>query len=514
MLVWLRKAAMSERSEPPANDGYRVLALMLWRERWLMIAVFLIAALTGLVLVLQLDKSYTARSSLLVRYDDAYVYQPLLGDSGRGESFNLEQIIQSEIGLLRADQLKTRVINKMGLRKIYPELADEYTEASSSERRGIMGAAIRTIRGNLGTGAAPNTSIIDVSFTHDDPQIAAEFLNTLIAEYLKYRREVLLGENGADDDNAAQIYETRVQSANDELEAFLSDTGIGDFEGARQALRDRGARVGNDLLQAKADLMQWRGRLTSLNDSLSATPREIEQYVENDASGRLLELELEHQDLLSRYTPGSTPVRENEQKIAALRQFLASGGGEGVGTRRVGPNPARQTLESNKLEAEAQVSALNQRVAALQTQFNNIESEQRRMQGLAPEYEQRARRVRAMQTTLDQLASRREQSRAIRNLSADAADNVRIVEQAEAPTQGHSIKKLAFAGVILVAGFLALVAGLLHAFLAPIPAPGAPRSRPAKRRDEAAETAPQYSYEPPQSEKLPVLAMVRRNRAA
>ena len=106
------------------------------------------------------------------------------------------------------------------------------------------------MRANLGAGAAPNTSIIDVSFTHDDPQVAAEFLNTLIQEYLQYRRDVLLGEIESDADTPRDLYESRLEEANNELEVFLSDSGLGDFEGARQALRDREARVANDLLQA------------------------------------------------------------------------------------------------------------------------------------------------------------------------------------------------------------------------------------------------------------------------
>jgi len=503
---------MPDRSQTNAIDGYRALALILWAERGLIVAVFLIATLSGLILALQLDKTYTARSSLLVRYDDAYVYTPLLGAAGAGESFSLEQIIQSEIGLLRADALKTRVLNGLGLRAVYPELADDYVEAGPAERREIFGAAVRRVRANLGAGAAPNTSIIDVSFTHEDPEVASLFLNALIPEYLEYRRDVLLGAQPLEFDERRAEFEARLESANAELEAFLSDIGVGDFESARQALREREARVSNDLLQAEADLAQWRARLSSIRGDLTALPREIEQYVENDASGRLLELELERQELLTRYTPDSTPVREIEQQIAGVRRFLAQGGGEGAGLRRVGPNPVRQALETDRLSAEAQVSALSQRVSALRSQHDDLRAEQLRLQKLAPEYERLARSVRAVQGTLDQLAERQEQSRATRELAAGAADNVRIVERAEPPTEGQSLKKLAFAAVLAVAGFLALAAGLVRAFFTPSPrgpnpgAAGAAAARPRWRPNPPSDA-------PPDARKLPVLAMVRRARA-
>lgn len=515
---------MTAKTEASQENGYRVLAMMLWRERATFLITFILVTVAGLLAVLQLDRTYTASSGLLVRYDDAYFYTPLLGDSNLGESFNLDQIIQTEIGLFRADVVKSRALEEIGLARIYPAIAEDYAEAPPQERPAIYDSALRTIRDNLGAGASPNTSIISLSFTHDDPQIAADFLNILIAKYLEYRREVLLGRLGEGFEDRRAGYEQRLAEANDDLEQFLAETGVGDFPAAREALRDRHARIADDLLQARADLATAQAELSSINDDLARLPVEVEQYVENDASGRLLELQMQRQELLTRYKPGATPVREVEQQIQGIQQFLSRGGAEGAGTRRVGPNPVRQALQTDALTAEARVSSLRERVDALEAQLRQTEQQQLRMQSLAPRYEELARTVRALESTLDQIVVRNEESRAQRELVAEAADNVRIVEPAQAPTQGRSLKKIAMLAVLVIAGFLALAAALLRAFLRrpQQPAPGAERQTPIPSTPGAAAVRPMAS--PPVSaprravprrpaRKLPVLAVVGQNSA-
>jgi len=507
----------------PSQNGYLALIVMLWRAKWAMIAVFLILSLAGLAFVLQMDKTYTARSSVFVRFDDAYVFNPVVGGAGEGETLALEQIIQAEIGYIRTDALKTRALDRVGLELLYPDLAADYAAASPAERRGVMGDALRRIGSGLGSGAAPNTPIIDVSFTHEDPDIAALFLNALLEEYLVYRREVLLGLPTDDQAERRAELENRLETTNQALEAFLSEVEVGDFESERETLRTQAATIASDLTAADADVVQARARLRSIDEDLSRLPVEIEQYVENDATGRLLELELERQELLTRYKPDAEPVREIEQTIAGVRQFLAGGGGEGAGVRRVGPNPIRQTLEADKLSTEALISSLAERVRTLRAQQTAVRERQLRLQALAPQHQRLARQVSALEDTLNQIVSRQEESLAQRNLASDAADNVRIIERAQPPTEGESLKKIAFAAVLLVAGFFALLAGLIFGFLNPPEpvrrfAPSAPQPDPDPPAQSQPAPAPSEPVREPASPyfgrpDLPILARIRPGTA-
>src|SRR5687767_2511216 len=81
---------------------------LLWRERWLMIAVFLVLFAVGGAAAFLMKKEYLAQSSILVRLGQEYVYEPELGDAARGAISTTDQIVQSEIQILQSSALRRR----------------------------------------------------------------------------------------------------------------------------------------------------------------------------------------------------------------------------------------------------------------------------------------------------------------------------------------------------------------------------------------------------------------------
>lgn len=57
---------------------------MLWAERTLVLSLGAAICALGLVAALLAPKAYTARTELLVRMGDEYVYQPTTGAAGAG----------------------------------------------------------------------------------------------------------------------------------------------------------------------------------------------------------------------------------------------------------------------------------------------------------------------------------------------------------------------------------------------------------------------------------------------
>lgn len=107
---------------------------LLWRELGLMFIVFLAIFVIGAGFALTLKKSYTAQSSLFVRVGQEYVYQPRAGDAGRGAVPNIDQVVQSESEILNAGELKDRVVRRLGLGVVFPDLAKRYAAAEPSAR--------------------------------------------------------------------------------------------------------------------------------------------------------------------------------------------------------------------------------------------------------------------------------------------------------------------------------------------------------------------------------------------
>ena len=51
-------------------------------------------------------------------------------------------------------------------------------------------AALKAVGGGLGVATAPGSAVIHLTYKADDPERAARVLNTIIEQYLIYRREV------------------------------------------------------------------------------------------------------------------------------------------------------------------------------------------------------------------------------------------------------------------------------------------------------------------------------------
>ena len=96
---------------------------LLWRERGLMILVFLVLFAIGGGAAFLMKKEYTAQSSILVRLGQEYVYEPELGDAARGAISTTDQIVQSEIQILQSAALHRRVIEGLGMTRVFPKLA-------------------------------------------------------------------------------------------------------------------------------------------------------------------------------------------------------------------------------------------------------------------------------------------------------------------------------------------------------------------------------------------------------
>ena len=106
--------------------------VLLWRERYLMAAIFLTLFVLGVAAALTMKTSYEAYSSVLVRLGQEYVYEPRVGDAGRGTSLDSGRMVQSELEILGAVPLKLRAIERLGLgygelKKINPSIIYAYS---------------------------------------------------------------------------------------------------------------------------------------------------------------------------------------------------------------------------------------------------------------------------------------------------------------------------------------------------------------------------------------------------
>lgn len=441
-------------------------ATLLWRQRWLMLGVFLVIVAIGLAVAVRLKTSYSANSSLLIRLGSEYVYSPEVGDAARGAAPDNDQIVQSEVEILNSAALKERTIKDIGLAKIFPEMGRAYAAADADRKRIIEGQAIKAIEGGLKVSTAPGTSVVRLTYSHPNPQIAALVLNTLIDEYQVYRRSVLQDRDVRPLEAQHKAFEVKLAAADNALTAFLTSHGIGDFDAEKTALASLYGQLLTDSYSVQAQASETQGRLGVVAAQASRAPNEVSLYrdLDHSAGDQLAKLKLDLQDLLARYQPNSQPVRDKQAQVAAMERLAASQTGATAATR-VGANPVAQALQTEHNTLSAQAASLASRKAAVDAEIARVTARRQTLAALEPQYQELLRTRDVLAVNARNFAARSQENQAAQALAAQSDDNIRIVQRAYVPTGGVSLKKPALIVAVLFALFAAVCAGLIGAFL-------------------------------------------------
>jgi uncharacterized protein involved in exopolysaccharide biosynthesis len=316
--------------------------------------------------------------------------------------------------------------------------------------------------------STPGAPIVRLSYEHPDPQMAALVLNTLLDEYLVYRRSILLDPT-APLEEQRKAFQARLAEADEAYESFLGSNNIGDFESEKTSLAQLQASLQQQKYAADTQLQDREGRLAALNAQSSQLPAEIGLYrdIDHTAQDKLSQLKVQREDLLARYKPDSQPVHDLDVQIAQLEHGIGNGSVQGEGSRRVGVNPVLQTVQSDTIQLTAEVAALKSSSDTLADQIQQVTERQLRLGQLEPRYDDLARDRDVLSNNVRDFTVKEQETQAADAIARQSNDNIAIVQRAVTPTQGKSLKRPVAILSLVLAAFTALCAGLGRGFARP-----------------------------------------------
>ena len=432
---------------------------LLFRELWLMIVIFLVVFALGAAAVLTLKKSYTASASVYAGVGQEYVYQPRVGTTERGQPLEADAVAQSEAQILGSLAVKQKTVEALGADAILGPDA----QGTPAEKKT---AALKALDGGLGVGVTPGSAIISASYAADDPARAATILNGLIDQYLVQRRTVFSDRTTPAIAAQREAFEQDLARADAAYQAFMTSNNIADFATAKAALAANYQTTFAEALSLRAQLNQATQRLNTLEAQLAQQPAEVvlQQDLNVSAQNQILELRTQREALLSRYTPDAQPVKDIEQQIADLQAYVATGSTVGAKEVRTGPSTIFTTIETARITAAADRDGLAARLAVAEGQLNQLRARLAELTRLESTNANLAGNREVLTANIREFQQREVQARADSALVAAGADNVTVIERAQAPTRGSSLKAPLLAVVFLFAAFTALCVGLLRVF--------------------------------------------------
>jgi uncharacterized protein involved in exopolysaccharide biosynthesis/Mrp family chromosome partitioning ATPase len=438
---------------------------VVFRHKWKIITLTVLGLVGAAIYYFTQQPLYQSDAELLIRYvTDNRAVNPSDNNSRVMSMLDLGQnVMHSEMAILSSFDLAQQVATNVGPDRILAKI-DGGKDAA---------AAASVIKRNLRVLPVGDSSVINVTFHHPDPDMVRPVLTEIIQDYQEKHMKVHAAIGIANDtlaDQAAQLH-LQISQTEDQLRIAKTNAGIISIADAEKSYEDELSRIRRELLEAKASLAEHQTSLADLasgaasrngTNGITTVPAEILTRYKS-VCGELNFLERQNNSYLdSGYTPENKLVKENRQqasliaktKIQMEQQYpeLAD-----VDTTAV-QGTAGATPEPSDTE---QVAALPLRIKELQAQFNEIEDDAAKLNGAEGTIADLELKKKLQEDNYTYYITMLDQDRIDEALGPGRVSNIQVIQQPSPPYKDFSRFYKAI-GLMCAGGF---ALGLLWAFL-------------------------------------------------
>jgi capsular exopolysaccharide synthesis family protein len=308
------------------------------RRKGTLTLFILLSFLASVLFTIQQTPSYEARESIEIQslnenFLNMKNVSPTVNEGGpTAPGYDVE--VQTQAKLLQSESLLDRVATKLDLEK---RMFPEQVSGRSSSWRTVFSLSNTTqvptreqilslVANNLKVSIDPNTRLAEIRYDSSDPELAADFLNTLTAEFIQQNRE---SRSKAGQQTGEwltqQTVDVRVKLKNseDELQKYARASGLLFTSENNNVAEEKLHQLQTELSKAQEDrvLSQSKYELAS-KASPETLPEVLDDATRKDYELRLTDLRRQLADLSSSLTPAHPAVKKVQAQIAALQQAI------------------------------------------------------------------------------------------------------------------------------------------------------------------------------------------------
>jgi uncharacterized protein involved in exopolysaccharide biosynthesis len=429
----------------PQISGLREFLTILFKHKNKILIVFLSTFITVTAATLLQPPVYEAKSSVLVKFGREHIYQPEVGDTKQTisyQSFNQEEAISSEIQILTSKDLIEKVINTVGVENLYPRIVK-----NPPGKMKPLEAAMLRFEKKLSVQVIKKSNVIEISFQHKDPEIAARAVNQLVEYFKEKHLQVLSNPQSFVLEKQLTTYQRKLEKSENKLEAFKQKYNIFSLDEQKSLLLNQ--RVGLD-----TSLKSIQSRTQELEQMLSSPGNEIPMVFKNapfyteteryrvidNAKANLLTLQLREQELLGKFRNDSRTVANLRKEIHLVKEFIK---------------------EQEKKLVEAELGSLEANAATIKQQLKQLDQELRALDLAERNLQILKRELATNENNYETYLGKFEQARISEELDRQKIANIGVIQEAFIPSKPIRPRK----ALNIVLGFiLGALSGLGFAF--------------------------------------------------
>jgi len=427
------------RNEDPASPTMRELAVIVFRQRKIVLGVF------GLLFILSViyavaGASYRAHLAVLVRRgraDPPVTAQPNApADFSRVEV--TEEELNSEVELLKDDDVLRRVAqdNDLMAHDWLRWLRFHETEAARVER------AARKLAHQLEVEPVKKTNLIAVGYDAADPQLAAHVLQSLARVYLEKHMEVHRpgGQLLFFDQQTAES-RRQLEEAKSQLVDFMKTHDVVMADQQRDMLLQRVDDAENSYRQNQIETADANRRIQELSAQLARLPARSTTQVrtaDNPELARALkaalnDLQLKKIQLLTKFEPEHRLVKEVEQEIRETEAAIAAEKSTPLRDETTDQDVNYEWAKGELQKAQVELKALDARRSTLTAHLSDYRASARQLGADAIVQDDLISREKAAEDNYLLYVKKREEARMGDALDQGGIVNVAIAEQPVVP---------------------------------------------------------------------------------
>lgn len=485
-------------TEVESAYGTRDLLNVIFREKRLIVGVFLITFALGVATAVGQVPTYTAQARLLVLPSREYTLNPEVGEQMSSFWLGDERIVRSEMEILKNGQLVEDTIRELGIARLYPSLergrsmlglllspisaigdrlkslfslSENVDEAERdpalvAEQKLLKMAALQFSR-KLDISVVKESSVIELNYSHPRARVAVDALGQLIQGYMQFRSNVLMLPRSELFMDQRDGFAQRLDQAEREIATFKQKSNISEFTDQRSLLLRQLAAVKSESMDNATRLREAEINLETLRRQLASLPKEVPLYSDAmavDSGGTvrtiLASLEARRNDLATKFTPNSRFLADIDEQIVKLRQALKTTAPAQSDTRRLGPNPIYDEVKADLLRKESTAAALRAKQVVLDEQIGQLTQQLDHFNSVEKEFNSLLLKRELLEKNLRIYSQKAEESQLEEEIDRQKVANVRIIEQ---PHTGEprSMRFPILVFALLGSGVLALLAGFL-----------------------------------------------------
>jgi uncharacterized protein involved in exopolysaccharide biosynthesis len=183
----------SDQNQPSFHDVLRCTFASLWRRKLPLGAIVATALAVGITALLVMPKRYTAEAYIQGGFpaSNAVAASEDRKSATSSITLDLQRVIETQSSLLQSYQQARRVVARLGLERLQPDLVSRrpwlaklYRAAPDVPERQEDLAAMELLRG-LSVTSDPRAYLIEVRYTGGDAALASLITDAFVAEFLR-----------------------------------------------------------------------------------------------------------------------------------------------------------------------------------------------------------------------------------------------------------------------------------------------------------------------------------------